>query len=63
MPVETYRYYRLDGVGHLHGAEFFAAGSDQEATALISDKYPDASCEIWQGRRLVAAIKPERMPV
>ena len=60
MPSENYRYYCLDGAGHLHGAEWFYAESDADAIAQISAKHPDGKSEIWQGRRLVASISPER---
>lgn len=61
MPSEDYRYYRLDGVGHLEGAEWFSAESDEAAIAHVSAKHPDSKCEIWQGRRLVAGIAPPRL--
>jgi len=61
VPSETYRYYCLDGVGHLQGADWFEADSDEEAIAHIEAKHPDAKCEIWQGQRLVASISPKRL--
>lgn len=61
MPSENYRYYRLDGVGHLQGAEWFHAESDDDATAQISAKHPGSKCEIWEGNRLVASISPTRL--
>lgn len=61
MPSENYRYYCLDGAGHLHSAEWFHAETDEEAIAQISAKHPDAKCEIWQGQRLVASLSPERL--
>lgn len=60
MPSENYRYYRLDGVGHLHGAEWFYAESDDAAVALIEERHPDTKCEIWQARRIVASL-PKRL--
>jgi hypothetical protein len=60
MPSENDRYYRLDGVGHLEGAEWFEAENDENAIAHISLKYPDDKCEIWKGQRLVASISPKR---
>jgi hypothetical protein len=60
MPPESYRYYSLDGVGHLSGAEWFDAENDEHAIAQIEAKLPDARCEIWQGRRLVASIAPKQ---
>lgn len=60
MPSENYRYYRLDGVGHLHEAEWFRAESDEAAIAQIEERHPDAICEIWRDRRLVASL-PKRL--
>lgn len=61
MPSVNYRYYRLDGVGHLEGAEWFEAENDENAIALVSSRHPDDKCEIWQGKRLVASISPNRL--
>lgn len=61
MPSENYRYYCLDGDGHLHSAEWFYAESDEAAIALIEAKHPDAVCEIWQNARLVAEISTKRL--
>jgi hypothetical protein len=60
MSQENYRYYCLDHTGHLHSAEWFAAESDADAIAQIVAKHPDSKCEIWQGKRLVAAVSPEQ---
>lgn len=59
MSLQDYRYYRLDGAGHLHRAVSFKADSDGQAVALIEQKHPDGTCEIWQGRRLIAKIEPK----
>ena len=61
LSSNNYRYYCLDGAGHLHSAEWFVADSDDQAVALIEEKHPDSTCEVWQGRRLVAKIEPRRM--
>jgi hypothetical protein len=61
MSSQTYRYYCLDGVGHLHSAEWFEADSDEHAVAIIREKHPEGRCEVWQGERLVAAVKPDRL--
>ena len=61
MPCETYRHYRLDGVGHLHDAEWFEAADDQDAVAQIEARRAGGTCEIWQGKRLVAKLAPARM--
>jgi hypothetical protein len=59
MLPETYRYYHLDGAGHLHDAEWFEAENDEDAIAQISSKHPDSKCEIWRGTRLVASLSPD----
>lgn len=61
MALDTYRYYCLDGTGHLHSAEWFEADSDEDAVAQIEVLHPDALCEIWQGHRLVAKLSPKRL--
>lgn len=60
MSSENYRYYRLDGAGHLHEADWFYAENDEAAVALVEEKHPDMKCEIWQERRLVASL-PKRL--
>lgn len=60
MSSENYRYYCLDGSGHLHNTEWFHAESDEDAIAQIEAKHPDGQCEIWKGRRLVAKLSPRR---
>ena len=61
MSQENYRYYCLDGAGHLHGAAWLDAETDEEAIAHLEAKHPDSKCEIWQGRHLVASISPKRL--
>jgi hypothetical protein len=61
MSSKKYRYYCLDRFGLLHSAEWFEAESDQQAIAMISQKHPDDTCEIWRDKRLVATIAPERL--
>jgi hypothetical protein len=60
MPPQSYRYYCLDGVGHLHLADWIAAESDEDAIAQIETRHPDGKCEIWQGSRLVASTSPRQ---
>lgn len=60
MPSENYRYYCLDGAGHLQNAAWFAAESDTDAIAQIEARHPEETCEIWQGKRLVAKLSPKR---
>jgi hypothetical protein len=61
MPSENYRYYCLDGVGRLHDAAWLDADNDADAISQIMAKHPDATCEIWQGKRLVATLPPKRL--
>lgn len=61
MPTQSYRFYRLDCAGHLHEAAWFVADSDEDAIEQIRTKHPNSKCEVWQGRRLVASISPERL--
>lgn len=60
MPSQHYRYYCLDGAGHLHDAEWFEADNDNHAIARIEAMHPDATCEVWQGDRLIAKLSPRR---
>jgi len=56
-----YRLYRLDEWGRIGFAEDIVAESDEEALELASDASPNAKkCELWEGRRLVAAITDDR---
>lgn len=56
MPSENYRYYCLDGTGHLHETQWISAQSDEEAITQVTTKHPDSRWEIWMGKRLVAHI-------
>jgi hypothetical protein len=58
MFPEEYRFYRLDGAGQIHSAEWIKADSDDQATTQVQVQFPDAKCEIWQGKRLVARLSP-----
>lgn len=59
MAPETYRYYRLNGTGHLAYAEWFEAASDKEAIEQVEAKYPSERSEVWLGTRLVARLTPK----
>ena len=56
--TDTYRYYRLNGTGHLAYAEWFSAASDDDAVTQIEIKYPRERSEVWLGTRLVARLSP-----
>jgi hypothetical protein len=55
---EKHRYYCLDRTGQLHNSVEFQAESDEDAVAQIVAKHPHDQCEVWEGRRLVATLKP-----
>ena len=61
MSHENYLFYCLDSAGRLHEAAWFEAEDDEDAVAQIEAKHQDATCEIWQGRRLVAKLSPRRL--
>lgn len=60
MQPDSYRLYRLDGAGLIHDAEWFDALDDTDAVALVASKHPDAMCEIWNNKRLVASLQARR---
>jgi len=61
MSSENYRYYRLDRAGRLHEAAWLRAGSDKDAVAQIEAEHAGSTCEIWQGRRMVARVSPAQL--
>ena len=61
MSSENYRYYHLDGTGRIHEAEWFEAEGDADAIARIVAQLGNSTCEIWQGKRLVASVSPKRL--
>jgi hypothetical protein len=58
--VPTYRYYCLDGVGQIHSAEWFEAGSDEEAVAVVAMLRPGGKCEVWRGNTLIGSTSPQQ---
>jgi hypothetical protein len=56
--MPQYRFYCLDSAGHISTAEWFDAPSDEEAVETVQALRPDGTCEIWEGKRLVASTKP-----
>jgi hypothetical protein len=55
--LQDYRLYCLDRAGRLGLAEWMEATDDGDAMRQAREQKPDAlKCEVWQGRRLVAAI-------
>ena len=61
MGSENYRFYRLDGAGMIHEAQWLQADGDAAAIAMVIAEHGDATCEIWQGQRLVAKTEPKRL--
>jgi len=60
MFPENYRYYCLDRAGRVHTADWFDAADDEDAIAQIKAKHGEATCEIWEAKRLVAKLSPTR---
>ena len=60
MSPNDYRYYRLDGDGHIQGADWLDAPSDEEAIAQLRVKHSGGICELWKGKRLVGRIRPDQ---
>ena len=58
MSSEHYRYYHLDGDGHIHDAEWLSAVDDEQAVEQVRARHPDVKCEIWEGARLVTKLVP-----
>jgi hypothetical protein len=42
MPSANYRYYRLDRVGHLEGAEWFKVEDDEDAIRHVTSEAPSS---------------------
>lgn len=60
MRSESYRYYFLDGAGHLSSGEWLDAESDEDAVTQVECMHPDGRSEVWRGTRLVAILTPTR---
>jgi hypothetical protein len=59
--VADYRLYGLDGVDKVASGEWFEADDDEAAIEVAKMRMDGHDCELWQGRRLVAAL-PARRP-
>lgn len=58
--MTSYRFYCLDGEGHISLAEWLDASSDEEALAEARRIRPNAyKCEVWQEDRLLAQLTNE----
>ena len=57
--MPDYKMYHLDGEGRIAGApQEFVAGDDDAALAEAHGRQRGMSAELWQGRRLLARLKP-----
>jgi hypothetical protein len=61
LSSENYRYYPLDAAGRLQEAFWLRARSDSDAMAQIEAEHAGSTCEIWQGRRMVARVTPAQL--
>jgi hypothetical protein len=57
MRMSEYRMYTLDGLGRIGLPEPLLADGDSDALAQVRELAANAKrCELWEGRRLVAAL-------
>ncbi|HEX6602521.1 MAG TPA: hypothetical protein VF030_07735 [Solirubrobacterales bacterium] len=61
-PRNTYRLYTFDGVRMVLDADLIEAESDEEALAKATAAASGRKAELWQDRRLVAALGNESAP-
>ncbi len=59
-PLQVYRVYSFDQARRSVGADFIKAPDDDAAIAAVEAEGFGSKCEIWLGRRLVAALDGER---
>lgn len=57
---KTYRVYCYDNAHQIVTADWIEASSDEEAIAKARDGGFGSKCEVWDGKRLVAALSEER---
>lgn len=55
--MQSYRLYCFGGRGKTGHVEILEASDDDEAVRLAYSKRLDVSCEVWDGKRLVAHIR------
>lgn len=58
--VASYRLYCLDGVDKVASAEWVEAQDDEAAIAAAEGVRGGRTCELWQGKRLVARLGSAR---
>ena len=56
-----YRVYSLDGSGRFLSAEWVDADGDESAIAAVRSSKPGSICELWEGRRMVTKLSPQRL--
>jgi hypothetical protein len=54
--VAGYRLYGLDGASKVASGEWIEADDDDAAIEAAREMFKGGSCELWQGRRLVARL-------
>ena len=59
-PLKTYRVYCYDAAQKAVTADWLKACTDEEAIAEAKARGFGSKCEIWDGKRLVAALEHER---
>ena len=59
--MTDYRLYGLDGVDRVASGEWFEADDDDAAVEVARHMMDGHDCELWQGSRLVARIRRERI--
>ena len=59
-PTRTYRVYCYDAAHRAVTSDFVEAASDEEAIAKVEAAGFGLKCEIWEGKRLVAALAERR---
>ena len=60
-PKQNYRVYCLDGLNRVLTADWVDSRSDDEALAAVRSRYNQVQLELWDGRRLVAALAPDQV--
>lgn len=59
--LKSYRIYSYDGAHHIVTADIIEAATDEQATAKAEAAGFGSKCEIWDGRRMVAQLKDQRL--
>jgi hypothetical protein len=60
--LAEYRLYGLDGVNKVASGEWLEAEDDDTAIDVAKERMDGQVCELWQGRRLVARLRPRARP-